>query len=399
MANKNLVQDRRKRSIDSLYYITLAENLPSILQHGILSHRQVLERNLAYAPVYDSGIVSNRRLKMTPQQRSLWDYANLYFEARNAMLYRLLFYSGIPRAADQIVVLQLRPEVMKLPQVLLADGNAASAETRIFDYDPGALKAIARQIDVEYWSAADGSKRRLQAELLVPDRVPPEYIESVYVASVLVRQRIEEQLAASGLARPLLVIADPYRFFQPNVLLRLNNTISLARGDMFFSRLQTLTISVNTKGVMGKGLASRARYQFPAVYVQYQDACRTGALRIGKPLLIQREQSIGEELAQVEDAAESTWFLLFPTKDDWRAPSKLEYIETGMQWLLDEYERLGIRSLALPALGCGLGGLAWADVGPLMCRYADRMGIPVCIYLPNEVEILPEQLTAEFLLG
>lgn len=82
----------------------------------------------------------------------------------------------------------------------------------------------------------------------------------------------------------------------------------------------------------------------------------------------------------------------------WREPSDIKGIERGLQWLQEHDASEGIRSLAVPALGCGLGGLDWRDVGPLMCRYLAPLPIPVSIYLPRTQQIEPELLTPEFLL-
>ena len=65
------------------------------------------------------------------------------------------------------------------------------------------------------------------------------------------------------------------------------------------------------------------------------------------------------------------WFLFLPTKRHWRNDSRFEDIEESMQWLATNYEKEGIQSLALPALGCGLGKLRWEQVGPMMCHYLD----------------------------
>ena len=173
---------------------------------------------------------------------------------------------------------------------------------------------------------------------------------------------------------------------------------------MFFSTMQTFVISVNLKGVMGKGLASRTKYQFPDAYVHYQDDCKSGKLKIGKPTIFKRGKRIEEELA--DDARNldfaklngSRWFLFFPTKTDWRNRSNLKDIEVSMQWLMQNYAREGIDSLALPALGCGLGQLSWREVGPLMCHYLKQMDIQSCIYLPMENNVAPSLLTKEFLL-
>jgi O-acetyl-ADP-ribose deacetylase (regulator of RNase III) len=91
--------------------------------------------------------------------------------------------------------------------------------------------------------------------------------------------------------------------------------------------------------------------------------------------------------------------LLFPTKRHWRDDSRIEDIEAGLKWLQEHYQREGIKSLAVPALGCGLGGLEWHDVGPLMCKYLSVIDISVGIYLPREQEIPDEYLKKGFLLS
>src|SRR5690606_15007770 len=148
--------------------------------------------------------------------------------------------------------------------------------------------------------------------------------------------------------------------------------LSLVDGDMFFSQMQTLTISVNCVGVMGKGLASRAKYQFPGMYVKYQDLCKEKKLALGKPYVLKKEYSLDEELAESPESlrsVEETQFLLFPTKNHWRQRSDIGGIEDGLKELVKNYKRVGIESLATPALGCGLGQLKWSDVGPLMGKY------------------------------
>ena len=172
---------------------------------------------------------------------------------------------------------------------------------------------------------------------------------------------------------------------------------------MFFSRMQTLTVSVNLQGIMGKGLASRAKYQFPDVYVFYQDACRSRRITATKPCLYKREASLDEELADLPGPLSTPnaakWFLLFATKRKWRENSRLDDIEGGLAWFREHFEAEGVKSLAVPALGCGLGGLTWAEVGPLMCRFLHGIGIEVQIYLPRERTIDRKYLSEDHLLG
>jgi len=123
---------------------------------------------------------------------------------------------------------------------------------------------------------------------------------------------------------------------------------------------------------------------------------------MGKPYLYKRETSFDYQLADEPEtllnANSETWFLLFPTKRHWRERADIDGIEKGLQWLRDNYEKEEIKSLAIPALGCGLGRLDWRDVGPLMCKYLVTLKIPVWIYLPAETKISEEFLSKEFLL-
>lgn len=386
----------KKLDIKSLYYITHIENLPSILQQGILSHEQVEGLNISFTPIYDSGIVSKRKDKATPNQMSLWEYANLHFQPRNPMMYRVVHEKN----KRDIAIVGVSPEVLKGKDVLITDGNAANDPTQFFSSAKGleVLQEQWRVVQSDWWNDLDGSKRKIMAECLVPNQIKPELIHSIFVADHATKQRVESIIGS--IKTP--VIPEPHLFFQPRFATRIGTNISLIDSDMFFSGMQTLTISVNLQGIMGKGLASRAKYQFPDVYVVYQDACRTKQLTATQPYVYKREASLDEELADLSLPLSTPnsvkWFLLFATKRKWRDNSRLEDIEGGLDWLRNNFKQEGIKSLAMPALGCGLGNLDWSDVGPFMCRYLHEIGIQVAIYLPRERQIDPQYLTESYLL-
>jgi ssDNA thymidine ADP-ribosyltransferase, DarT len=169
-------------------------------------------------------------------------------------------------------------------------------------------------IQSEWWNELDGSKRKIMSECLVPERIPPEYILTVYVADHDTMKRVESLIGPTKIP----VVPEPNFFFQPSFAAKIGKNISLIEGDMFFSSMQTLTVSVNLQGIMGKGLASRAKYQFPDVYVYYQDACRSKRLTATKPCLYKREASLDDELADLTTPVKTPnavkWFLLFATK-------------------------------------------------------------------------------------
>lgn len=367
-----------------------------------MSHTNVDKQIGQRTSIYDNQIVLNRKNKVTPNGKSLWDFANFYFQPRNPMLYRVLRENP----DNGIVVLAIKPSILNIQGTFITTGNAANQLTQILpasNYQDVASQII-KGIDIQWWKEEDGSKRKIMTECLVPESVPSTLIQAIYVPSQKAKDKVEETLNNSGCGdwTQLPVIVEPETFFLPvkRTVFKNASNISIIEGDMFFSRMQTLTISVNCVGVMGKGLASTAKYRFPDMYVYYQDLCRNSILKMGKPYVYKRESSIFTELAEetnLEEVSQETGFLLFPTKYHWKNNSDINGIEQGLQWLQENYKKEGITSLAMPALGCGLGKLDWGDVGPLMCKYLRKLDIHVSIYLPTDRKI-PEELLSEMYL-
>jgi O-acetyl-ADP-ribose deacetylase (regulator of RNase III) len=145
----------------------------------------------------------------------------------------------------------------------------------------------------------------------------------------------------------------------------------VAGGDLFESGRSTLVNAVNCHGVMGAGIALEFKRRFPAMFADYRRRCRQGEVRLGRPYLWRPEDGVGSSV------------LNFPTKDHWRDPSHLEAIVDGLAWLRTHYREWGIASLAVPALGCGHGGLRWTDAGPILIKGLSSLEIPVMLYLPG----------------
>lgn len=144
--------------------------------------------------------------------------------------------------------------------------------------------------------------------------------------------------------------------------------INVVIGDMFTSSAQTLVNTVNTVGVMGKGVALEFKKRFPDMYDDYQQRCAAHAVHIGEPYLFRR--------------LIPPHILNFPTKEHWRGVSKLQDIVAGLDYLEQHYQQWGITSLAVPPLGCGQGRLEWRVVGPTLYRRLSRLRIPVELYAP-----------------
>jgi hypothetical protein len=210
------------------------------------------------------------------------------------------------------------------------------------------LKSV---LDMDWWSELDGSKRKIMMECLVPNRVPASAIHGVFVSSATA----VETLKAMKVLENRSIIVNPNMFFEPQLQISLTSNVSIVQGDMFFSKMQVLSISVNTVGVMGKGLASACKFRFPDAYVNYQSLCSTKALKMGNPQLYKREASLDTQLANNPyfslNANSIKWFLFFPTKTHWKQDSDLEGIRKGMEWLVNNYKKEEIKSIALPVLG------------------------------------------------
>lgn len=125
-------------------------------------------------------------------------------------------------------------------------------------------------------------------------------------------------------------------------------------GDLLSAPVEAVVNTVNTRGVMGKGIALQVKQRWPEVDRSYRAACKRGDVVLGRVQVVERG-GLGDG---------PRFVINFPTKDHWRSPSKLADIEAGLSDLRDRIEDLGIRSIAVPPLGCGNGGLDWADVRP-----------------------------------
>ncbi len=152
-------------------------------------------------------------------------------------------------------------------------------------------------------------------------------------------------------------------------------------GDLFASKAQTLVNTVNTVGVMGKGIALEFKKRFPDMYDDYVERCRRRQVRLGQPYLYKR--------------LITPWVLNFPTKDDWRSVSRLGDIIAGLDYLERHYQEWGIASLAVPPLGCGQGQLDWRVVGRVLYQRLGRLNIPVELYAPHGT--LSEEVGEAFL--
>lgn len=142
----------------------------------------------------------------------------------------------------------------------------------------------------------------------------------------------------------------------------------IENGNLFNSQKQTIVNTINTVGVMGKGLALEFKHKYPDYFKGYKKHCDNHLVKTGRVYLHKKT---------------TPWILSFPTKEHWCNPSKIEWIEQGLDYLVANYKTMGIESLAIPALGCTNGGLNWEEVKPLIVAKLETLPIEIELYAPR----------------
>jgi O-acetyl-ADP-ribose deacetylase (regulator of RNase III) len=146
--------------------------------------------------------------------------------------------------------------------------------------------------------------------------------------------------------------------------------ITETSGNLLNAEADVLVNTVNCVGAMGKGIAADFKKRYPDMYVDYVRRCDQRAVRPGRPY------------AWVGDGKT---IINFPTKQHWRGSSRLEWVMDGLPRLVELATAVGARRIAVPPLGCGHGGLDWAEVRPLMHAALASLTIPVLLYVPRSV--------------
>lgn len=144
--------------------------------------------------------------------------------------------------------------------------------------------------------------------------------------------------------------------------------IDFVKGDLFKSKAEALVNPVNCEGVMGKGLAKAFKERWPEMYLSYQRACMRQELAPGGILLY--SHSVPK-------------IVLFATKGGWRLPSRIEYIEEGLLEMKRQLPTWLVASVAMPAVGCGLGGLDWPVVKRLIEKHLSDVEARIEVYEPE----------------
>lgn len=149
--------------------------------------------------------------------------------------------------------------------------------------------------------------------------------------------------------------------------------IELRHGDILKTKADALVNTVNCVGVMGRGIALQFKKAFPDVFKTYELVCKRGELKLGMVLV--------HDLDRLE---QPHYVINLPTKRHWRSKSRIEDIEEGVEALIMEVRRLELKSVAVPPLGCGLGGLDWDEVRPRIERAFNELpNVQVLLFEPK----------------
>ena len=149
--------------------------------------------------------------------------------------------------------------------------------------------------------------------------------------------------------------------------------ITFTQGNLLEAKVEAVVNTVNTVGIMGKGIALMFKERFPDNFKAYEKACKDKEIRIGKMFVSENRELFGPN-----------WIVNFPTKTHWRVNTRLEWIEEGLEDLVRVIGEKNISSIAIPPLGCGNGGLDWSDVRPLIVSTLENVeGLDAVVYEPT----------------
>lgn len=195
-------------NIRALYYITHIDNLPSILSRGILSHARVRIEGVRNTTIYFPQLVNKRSKRYTSDRKSLWDYANLFFQPRNPMLYYVIDKED----KQNLTVLRVSNTVLQKQGIFITDGIASNQLTRIYSRSAGleALQAQLKMLQADSWTSwnhSDKVRLQLMAECLVPNQVNPKDIQKFIVADHSVANSLKGDLSPANIQK-LVVATD-----------------------------------------------------------------------------------------------------------------------------------------------------------------------------------------------
>lgn len=151
--------------------------------------------------------------------------------------------------------------------------------------------------------------------------------------------------------------------------------VEFVKGDLFSYNADIIVNTVNCVGVMGAGIALSFKQRYPDMYNDYVRKCRRKEVFPGKPYIWSRSDMFSNSDTDI--------IINFPTKNHWKNPSKYEYIDDGLRWMKDILPNFSGKTIAIPPLGCGHGGLDWAIVKEMIISYLKDIDMRILVFEPD----------------
>lgn len=197
--------------VKEFHSIMPIENIPSVLEHGILSHNHCKKLKLPHSDISLSDVQERRDIKEVPKGLKLHDYANLYFTARNPMMYRIIKQYKNDTDIEGLCVLKISVAVSKQNHVAFTDQNAATRFSRFFSLDKAKKHINFDRVYAKYWTDDDHAEYQRKkaakcAEILVPHKVEPDFIKGAYV----VNEAAKTKLLKTGFSLPIVVKSNMF---------------------------------------------------------------------------------------------------------------------------------------------------------------------------------------------
>jgi len=202
----------KREDIKELHYITHIDNLLSISKNGILSHEK--SKKMQHKSVANTEVQEHRAKVVIPGGRKLHCYANLYFNARNPMMYVIVVDN---EKHKELAVIQVDPSVLDGDGVIISDRNASSKYVRFYPSPDGLAKLNKDYIFAKYWTDSDPfieleKRSTICAEVLIPDCIPPEFIKGIHVSCNESLEKVKSLLISSLFIDKISINTD--LFFQ-----------------------------------------------------------------------------------------------------------------------------------------------------------------------------------------
>lgn len=355
-----------------IFRITHIENVPWILKHG-LHCRSSENRDPNFREIGNPDLIDKRRHRKIdlPPGGTLADYIPFYFTPHSPMLLNIKTgchgMRQTPMSDIVIFVSSLRTLAERKFPFVFTDRHAYLQTARFFT-------------NLSDLNALDWPRLRARDFRRDPDE--PDKFER-YQAEALVHQHLPVDallgIGCHGAAHsraPEWVVELSGRFPQSGGATRLVLLmIRYIQGNLLEASAEALINTVNEVGVMGKGVALMFREAFPENTRAYEAACKAGEVRVGRMFVTRNADLMGPR-----------WIINFPTKQHWRHPSRLEWVQEGLRDLVRVLHKNGIRSVALPALGCGNGGLEWTRVrAEIETTFQGMQDVDILVFEPARV--------------